>query len=79
MSLGEVMLLVTNAVKILLFVAGPVLIVSIIGFLLSVFLVRKASPEWAFAFGIVFLMMFVASFISMKRASPDAELRLGKR
>jgi len=45
-------------------------VTSIIGFLISVLFVWDAYPSYGFAFAFVFLMMFVASLISMMRANP---------
>lgn len=50
------------------------LLASIIGFFVSVLYVRKFSLSLAIAFAIVFFCMFLASMISMARASPDAQL-----
>ncbi len=43
-------------------------ITSIIGFFLSVFFIAEYSVEWAMAIGLVCIMMFIASFVSMTRA-----------
>lgn len=48
---------------------------SIIGFFVSVFYVYGISPKWGAAFSILFFAMFIASFISMIKANPDAQLR----
>ena len=46
--------------------------VSMIGFAVSVIYIPKLmSPSWAFAMGLVFLLMFFASFITMQRADPE--------
>ncbi len=50
------------------------LITSIIGFFVSVLYVRKFSISLAISFAVVFFCMFLASMISMARASPDAQL-----
>lgn len=50
------------------------LITSIIGFLVSLLYVPKFSTPMAASFAIVFFCMFLASMISMARASPDAQL-----
>ncbi len=47
---------------------------SLIGFLVSVLYVPRFSVTWAFAFGIVFTIMFVASIISMAGGSVDEQL-----
>jgi len=50
------------------------LTLSMIGFLVSVLYIPKISTTWAFAFGIIFTLMFVASMISMAWGMPDKEL-----
>jgi len=48
-----------------------------IGYLASVLLVYKYSPTWGFAFSLVFIMMFIASVISMTYSSDKESLMLG--
>lgn len=43
-------------------------IASILGFIVSVFYVTRISVKFGAAFSLVFLMMFLASFISMSKA-----------
>ncbi|PIN76053.1 hypothetical protein COV18_01365 [Candidatus Woesearchaeota archaeon CG10_big_fil_rev_8_21_14_0_10_37_12] len=50
---------------------GSFLATSIIGFLFSAILLPKYSITWAFTFAIVFVLMFIASMISMNRAEPE--------
>lgn len=50
------------------------MLTSMFGFLLSVIYIPQYSKKWAFAFGFVFFLMFIASFISMQKANPDAQL-----
>lgn len=50
------------------------LVASIIGFFISVVYVQKFSLSLAISFAVVFFCMFLASMISMARASPDAQL-----
>jgi len=50
------------------------LVTSMIGFLVSVLYIPQFSKTWAFAFGIVFTIMFVASMISMVRGAPEEQL-----
>jgi protein-S-isoprenylcysteine O-methyltransferase Ste14 len=50
------------------------MVTAILGIIFSVFYVPTYSPSWAFAFGLLFLCMLIASFISMTRATPDAQL-----
>lgn len=44
------------------------MLTSIVGFFLSVFFVWKYSVSWGFAFTLFFIIMFVASIISMTKA-----------
>tara|TARA_B100000315_G_scaffold119189_1_gene109223 strand:+ start:2230 stop:2415 length:186 start_codon:yes stop_codon:yes gene_type:complete len=44
------------------------MIISIIGFLLSIYLVSNIWPQMGFAFAVVFVLMFIASLISMTYA-----------
>jgi hypothetical protein len=50
------------------------MVASIIGFFVSILYVYKFSLSLAISFAIVFLCMFFASMISMRNASPDAQL-----
>ncbi|MCK5107758.1 MAG: hypothetical protein KAQ83_03445 [Nanoarchaeota archaeon] len=46
--------------------------ISIIGFIVSVMYIPKLmGNSWAFAMGLVFLLMFFASFITMEKADPN--------
>ncbi len=47
---------------------------SMVGFVVSVLLVRKWDPNWAFAFAALFVLMFIASLISISHSAPDSEL-----
>jgi len=47
---------------------------SIIGFLFSVVYLSQISLPLASAFTVVFICMFIASMISMARATPDTQL-----
>ncbi|MBI4448860.1 hypothetical protein HY641_02435 [Candidatus Woesearchaeota archaeon] len=64
------------------------LIISIFGFIISMYLVfpmtqitTESGPvsfdgtTWGFAFAFVFFCMFCAAMISMRRAAPDEQLR----
>ena len=46
------------------------MLVSLIGFVLSA-LMLEVVPSWAFAFMVVFIVMFIASVISMGRIAHD--------
>ncbi len=50
------------------------LVISMIGFLVSSLYISKISRTWAFAFGLLFTLMFVASLIAMVKATPDEQL-----
>lgn len=50
------------------------MIASILGFIVSVFYVTKISLKFGTAFAIVFMMMFLASFISMSKAPVGDEV-----
>ncbi len=50
------------------------MLLSILGLIISLFYIVKVSLDFGLAFGIVFFLMFIASVISMTRASPDAQL-----
>jgi hypothetical protein len=51
------------------------LLTSIIGFFVSVFFIYKVSPPWGFTFSLMFLIMFIASMISLARSEVDAKLK----
>jgi hypothetical protein len=50
------------------------MLVSMIGFLVSALYIPQFSTTWAFAFGLLFTLMFMASLLSMMRATPDEQL-----
>lgn len=49
---------------------------SMIGFLISIFFIPQFSPTWAFAFAILFFIMFIASIISMFKGRPRPQLKI---
>ncbi|MBN1157376.1 hypothetical protein JXA85_07160 [Candidatus Woesearchaeota archaeon] len=51
------------------------LLTSIIGFFVSAFYVYKLTPAWGFTFSVMFLIMFIASMVSLARSSVDTKLR----
>ena len=51
------------------------LVTSIIGFLISAFYLPQYSQTWAFTFGFIFIIMFVASMISMAKGPAEQQLR----
>ncbi|MBW2973209.1 hypothetical protein KY346_02340 [Candidatus Woesearchaeota archaeon] len=46
------------------------MLIGIIGFLVSVIYLPKISLNWAFAFGLVFLLMIIATLVSMTQSKP---------
>ena len=44
------------------------MLISIIGFFISLFVVYPVSPSFGFAFMLVFIVMFIASMVSMTQA-----------
>ena len=57
---------------------GSFMMISILGFLVSVLMVYNYSPSFGFAFATIFVLMFVASLISMTYADSDAMLKLDR-
>lgn len=49
------------------------LAMSMFGFLISVIFIPTYSKTWAFTFGLIFTIMFIASMISMVNATPDEQ------
>ena len=47
---------------------GSFMLISILGFLISVILILPKSLNWGIAFAIVFVMMFIASLISIAKS-----------
>ena len=60
------------------FKAAPIgtslLVFALVGMAISAFYIPQYSESWAFAFGFIFLLMIVATFISMTNATPDEQL-----
>jgi hypothetical protein len=50
------------------------MMMSMIGFLVSALYIPRFSLTWAFAFGLLFTLMFVASMIAMVHGTPDEQL-----
>lgn len=48
---------------------------SMIGFLISALYIPRFSTTWAFTFGFVFTLMFVAAMISMLKGPPEPQLK----
>ncbi|MBD3304551.1 hypothetical protein GF343_05385 [Candidatus Woesearchaeota archaeon] len=55
------------------------MLAGIIGFLISVIYIPKYSLNWAFAFGLVFLIMIVATLVSMTQSRPILPLYKKKK
>ncbi|PIN80974.1 hypothetical protein COV13_02710 [Candidatus Woesearchaeota archaeon CG10_big_fil_rev_8_21_14_0_10_32_9] len=49
------------------------MLASILGFLLSIWLVMDWSEKWGFTLALIFVIMFIASIISMSKAEPIDE------
>lgn len=55
------------------------MLAGIVGFLISVIYVPKYSLNWAFAFGLVFLTMVIATLVSMTQSRPVLPLYQKKK
>ena len=53
-------------------------VTSMFGFIISAVSTAsgRLSPSWGFAFCLVFVLMFIASFISLEKAPVEAELKV---
>ena len=51
--------------------SGGFMLTSILGFLISVLFVMKISATWGFTFALVFVLMFIASVVTMSRIDAD--------
>ena len=58
---------------------GTFMIISILGFIISLFLVYKVTPPFGIAFALIFALMFIASIISMTYSDVDAVLKMERR
>ncbi len=54
------------------------LVTGMLGFLISIFWITKFSMNYGIAFALVFLLMVIASFVSMLKANPEEQLRRKK-
>ena len=52
------------------------MLTAIVGFLISIMYVYPRDPTWGFTFVLFFILMFVASLISMTYAPAEAQLRI---
>ena len=55
--------------------SGAFMLTSIVGFLISTFYILPSSQTWGFTFMLFFVLMFVASVISMTYAPSDLLLK----
>lgn len=56
---------------------GGYMITSMVGFLISVFYVYDISQKWGFTFALFFMLMFIASLISMTYGPDEAMYHVG--
>lgn len=59
--------------------SGGYMITSIVGFLISAFYIMPKSSSWGFTFVLFFVLMFIASLISMTCASGDWPLKMDRK
>ena len=52
---------------------------SMLGLIISAWFIIPLSKPWGFALTLIFLLMFIASIISMSHAPVEAELQIDKR
>ena len=55
------------------------LLMSILGFVITIIYTDQIGNDWAFALGFVFALMFVASVISMRNAPIEEQLELDRQ
>ena len=55
------------------------MMVTMLGFIISAWFIIPASKSWGFALSLTFLLMFIASVISMSKAPVEAELQIDKK
>lgn len=55
---------------------GSFFLTAILGILITLYYWNKISDDWAFAFILVFALMFIASMISMRKAPVEAQLEM---
>ena len=56
---------------------GGYMITSILGFLISAYYVYDVSNRWGFTFALFFMLMFIASMISMTYGPDEAMHHVG--
>ena len=60
-------------------ISGGYMATSLLGMLISITYVYKQSADWGTAFTLIFIIMFVASVVSMTVAEPDDFVELETR
>ncbi|MCK4521934.1 MAG: hypothetical protein KAU20_05135 [Nanoarchaeota archaeon] len=58
---------------------GSFMLTAILGFLISVIWVYPKNRSYGFAFGLIFVLMFIASIISMTYGPAGTELKMDKK
>lgn len=56
--------------------SGTFMITAILGFLISAYYIYNLSVSWGFTFCLFFTLMFIASLISLTRASVPEEVKV---
>tara|TARA_Y100000310_G_C20654534_1_gene801303 strand:+ start:2034 stop:2270 length:237 start_codon:yes stop_codon:yes gene_type:complete len=59
--------------------SGGFMIISVIGFLISAYIVYDADKTWGLSFCLIFTLMFVASLISMTYAPVSEYSYFGRK
>ncbi|MBI2548765.1 hypothetical protein HYW21_05435 [Candidatus Woesearchaeota archaeon] len=61
--------------------SGSFMLIAMFGFIISAFFTAYGtiSPSFGFSFSLVFLLMFIASIISMEYGPTDVELEMDKK
>ena len=55
------------------------MLTSMLGFIISAWFIIPLSKPWGFALSLIFLLMFIASVISMTHAPVEAELQIDNK
>ena len=55
------------------------MLIAIVGFLVSATYIWSFSKPWAFSFGLVFALMFIAAIISLSRAPAPSAYRTARK
>jgi uncharacterized membrane protein len=59
--------------------SGSLMMVSILGFLVSIMWLWKLSMNWAFSIGFLSIIIFIATMISVTNAPVEEELSLDEQ